>query len=719
MIGRFIKELRRRQVFGTVVIYVVAAWVLLQVVDLIQDELPVDVRLVFIATIVGFPIALVAGWLYDITRKGIFRTSPAASEASFDPRLKLRDFMTLGVLAIAWIAGVYVAYTPPATDKSIAVLPFENRSHDPDSEILAFGVRDDLNVHLGRVQQFRLIASNSADQIDQSLPVGRIAAQLGAAYLLKGSVDRIANRIRVNVTLIEAADESQAWAGSFDRELSTEGLFDIRSSIADAITSALRAKLTESEQSGVDDRPTEDLAAWEAFVRGRYLLEQRTPNSKIRAVSELKMAVSLDPDFAMAHAELAMSLMLGGSSETDWGVYLAEIEPHVAKAMELNPGLAESHAAKAWLLLQRGNADQMGSGQVLTHFRRATELSPSYSIAYVWQSASLSRPDEIFAALETALRLDPLSRPGNWAFIMRLIERNRLVEADQQIAKFESIAPKAAMILRGIRSSIDGKWANYILAHLQAANNGVDDLVFGGGLHYILKWYIGALGLGEETLLLANGEDPEVLMVFGDSEEAIKLAQAQRAKDPGTVESRTMGFLLAHAGHYAEARPYLEDTWRQWGMEFSRDDFFTSYLAEALIAVRRDAGDDAGADEVLTALTDNIRRRRDGGIVLTNHLAYSIDYQEGIEAYLKGERDTALALISKAAKDGFWIPKASVFQESRFQDPDFALIMERQKAQENRERKKVLAVVCNNNPYAAVWQPMEETCEQHFSALEN
>jgi TolB-like protein len=697
----------------------VAAWVLLQVADVIRDEFPVDMRLVLTAAIVGFPIALVAGWLYDITRKGILRTPPVSTDDSFDPRLGLKDFAILSVLAIVWVAGVYIAYTPPATDRSIAVLPFENRSHDPDSLIFAFGVRDDLNVHLGRVGALRVIASSSVDQVDLSLSVDRIGAQLDVAYLLRGSVDRIADRVRINVTLIESANATQAWAGSFDRELSTEGLFDIRSDIANAITSELRAKLTESEQLGLDDRPTEDLAAWEAFVRGRYLLEQRTPNSKQRAVRELKKAASLDPDFAMAHAELAMSLMLGGSSETEWGPYFAEIEPHVDKAMALNPGLAESHAAKAWLLRQSGNAYQAGSDQVLAHFRRATELNPSYSIAYVWLSGNLSRPDETFAALETALRLDPLSRPGNWAYISSLIERNRLAEADRQIEEFASIAPGAATLLRGIRLSIGGNWASYILAHLKVASRGTNDLVFGGGSSYMLMRYLGAIGLGEEALLLANGHDPEALMAFGYPEEAIALAQSQHAEDPDAVGSLIMGFVLAHAGHYAEARPYLEDTWRQWGMKFTADDFFTSYLSEALIAVRHDAGDEAGADEILAALTDNVRRLRDGGIVLTSNLAYSVDYQEGIAAYLAGERDTALTLMSKAAEDGFWIPPVSVFQESRFRDPDFALILERQKAQETRERKRVLAVVCNDNPYAVVWQPAEETCEQFAASSEN
>ncbi len=228
--------------------------------------------------------------------------------------------------------------------------------------------------------------------------------------------------------------------------------------------------------------------------------------------------------------------------------------------------------------------------------------------------------------------------------------------------------------------------------------------------------YLGAIGLGEEALLLANGEDPEALMAFGYPEEAIALAQLQHAEDPDAAGPEMMGFILAHAGRYAEAHPYLEEAWQERGMTFSTDDFFTTYFAEALIAVRHDAGDEAGADDLLAALTENVRRLRDGGITLTTNLAYSVDYQEGIAAYLAGERDSALTLMSKAAEDGFWIPPVSVFQESRFRDPDFALILERQKAQETRERKRVLAVVCNDNPYAVVWQPAEETCEQYFSS---
>jgi hypothetical protein len=174
-----------------------------------------------------------------------------------------------------------------------------------------------------------------------------------------------------------------------------------------------------------------------------------------------------------------------------------------------------------------------------------------------------------------------------------------------------------------------------------------------------------------------------------------------------------MGSAFAAAGHYAEARPFLEKGWH-FLSRFNVDWGYSGFLwdtAEALIAVLRDAGDGAGANQVLAEFRDHVRRYRDAGIV-----GEDMDYADGIAAYLAGERDTGLALISQAADEGHWLPPPRAFQQAMFQDPGFAPILERQKARQARERAKVLAVVCNNNPYATVWQPTEETCKRYFSA---
>jgi len=152
-------------------------------------------------------------------------------------------------------------------------------------------------------------------------------------------------------------------------------------------------------------------------------------------------------------------------------------ESHADKAMALDPAIAEAHAAKAWLSDMEGR-----EADARKHLQRAIEINPNYSLAYAWMVnwGYSSSQDEAFAALETALRLDPLSPLNNHLYINALRARNRLEEAAQQIDKFASIDPRSAMVLRGTLSSLGGRWASYILAYLEAANGGVDDLTFAG-----------------------------------------------------------------------------------------------------------------------------------------------------------------------------------------------------------------------------------------------
>jgi len=719
--GRFIKETRRRQLFGVVVIYVAAAWVLIQVADtdVIQDTLSVDARLVLMIALVGFPITLVAGWFYDITKKGVFRTAPATADESFDPRLGAIDFGILAMLAVVWIAGVYLAYVPPVTDRSIAVIPFENRSNDPDSEIFAFGVRDDLNVHLGRIGQLRVIASSSVDKIDQSLPDDRIAHQLGVAYLLKGSVERIADRIRVNVMLIQIADATQSWSSSFDRELSTEGLFDIRSGIANSIASALRARLTDTEQRGLADRPTQVFAAWEAFVRGRYLMVQRTRATIEGAAREFEKAVALDPDYAIAHAELAIAILflrrdayggVGGLTDSEG---FAGAAPHVEQAMALDPTLAEAHAATGFLLWRQNNPED-----ALTHFRQAIQINPNYSVVYNWMAIILDnefgRYDEGFVAQETALRLDPLSIPAINNYVGSLIDRNRLTEVDRELEKIASVYLVGYASWRGDLSSLGGNWANAVFGKLDALRIDAKHT----WLRDHLTSQFASIGLEKEALAISKAPSPFALGMLGKHGDAVTTAAAHLAEDPISPTARfDLGLALAGAGDYARARPILEELWQRSGGRITCCSLIDTTGAVALIAIRRDAGEEAEVGELVAAIRDNVRRYHQAGMTGTT-LFFSVNYDEGLAAYLAGERERGLALIAKAVEDGYFIQPNEGYLLALYNDPGFTPIRARQEARQVRERERFLAIVCNENPYAAVWQPAEGTCERFAADAE-
>jgi hypothetical protein len=187
------------------------------------------------------------------------------------------------------------------------------------------------------------------------------------------------------------------------------------------------------------------------------------------------------------------------------------------------------------------------------------------------------------------------------------------------------------------------------------------------------------------------------------------------AEDPVDLRVRhDLGLALASAGDYVRARPILEEMWQRAGKRVTCCYLFSSYSAAALIAVRRDAGEAAEVGELLAAIRDNVRRYREAGIMRAG-IYFDVDFEEGLAAYLAGEYEKGLALIAKSAQNGFFIWQSEAYLQALYDDPDFAPIHASQEARQARERKRFLDIVCNENPYEAVWQPAEGTCE-YFAA---
>ena len=722
MLTRFIKELRRRQVFGVVIIYVIAAWTLVQAADVraVQDMFYVDAQLVLLGAIVGFPFAIVAGWFYDIRKNGVFRTPPASSNGSFDERLGGRDLVFLSLLAIFWATGTYFSYVPPPIDRSIAVFEFENRSHDPDSAILAYGVRDDLNIHLGLIRQLRVIESKSVDKVDRSRPMNQIGRRLGASYLLMGSIERIADRVRVNVILVDSKDESQTWAGNFDRELTTNNLFEIRGGIARAVADKLRMNLTEQEGRGIDERPTDVLEALFAHARGRSLLEQRNGPSLERAVVEFKKAIELDPNYAQPHAGLAITytLLIGGAfgegyGKIDFDEAMALAAPHVARAMELGPDLAESYAAKG------KHVWPSNSDEALVNFRRALEINPSIPDVRNWMHIILNRRGDFaegFLLLDEAVRNNPLSVPLNWNRVEELARRGRADEAEEARQNLQSICEWCASVDKKIWLSHGSAWANLIIGTLEfrAANDKPvqprDDV----------KYKLASIGLAAEAVKIADDQDPQVLMVTDRDAVSKWLAENDIGRQTPEWDGWNGAYVFPWVGMYADALPILNEIWTKGVPDghFISVRWPETFIMEAIIAARRAAGDEAGAREVLDYMYENARRHRDAGLVAT-FWEVSVDYQEGVAHYLSGERERGLALIVKAANDGYWLTPPAKFQDAMYGEPEIVEVLEMQGRLAERERKKLLNIVCNDNPYASVWGPMPETCEAHIAASQD
>lgn len=632
--------------------------------------------------------------------------------------------LMLGVATVWWGFGnrgveVPVTVEPQSVvaPHSIAVLPFLDMSPEQDQAYFADGISEEILNLLAQIPELRVIARTSSFSFKgQNVDIATVADKLNVTHVLEGSVRKDNNNIRITAQLVNASSSDYLWSEMYDREL--ESIFAVQDEISAAIVGALQAHLELQVEAAPRVVATANTEAHEAYLRGRYLVTQRTPATVAGAVREFEKAIALDPDYARAHAELALATLLliraqyGDLTRTE---AIARAAPNVERAMALDPGRAEAHAAAGRLVWMQGNLEE-----ALSHFEKAIQINPNYSIVHTWMAnlldVNLGRYEEAFAMRKTGLRLDPLSIPALGNYIGDLIVRNRLAEAERELEKFVSIRPTAGASSRGTITSLGGKWANSVMGHLDAVGLAPQMLRF----RTLLSFDFAAIGLEQEALAISERPRPYILSMLGRPGDAVATAEARFAEDQTSLRARgELGLALAGAGDYARARTILEEIWQQSGGRVTQYGWFKIGDAAALIAIRRDAGEEADAGELVAAIRDNVHRYHEAGITGALLVDYSVNYEEGLAAYLADERESGLALIAKGADDGYFIPQKEAYLQTLYDDPGFAPIRASQEARQKREREKFLAIVCTDNPYEAVWQPAEATCDQFVAAGKN
>lgn len=641
-------------------------------------------------------------------------TTLTETQSASSGKLRLMIFAVLAVAAVIVVLYQFVLtdeeYTTPITvaeaGASIAVLPFVNRSARPGDEYFSDGMHDELLSRLSRIPALRVISRTSVNQYrdtDKSVP--EIADELSVATILEGSVQRAGKQVRINVQLIDAHSDSHLWSKTYDSEL--VNIFAVQDEISAAIVAALKGRLGTDVEMGPQMPATASTEAHDAYLRGRYLIAKRMSASVEGAVREFERAVALDPNYAIAHAELAIAVILAGVSFFQllpWDEAIARAETHANRALALDSDLAEAHAALGRLAWMNGEFDD-----ALAAFERALQINPSYSIVHSWIALVYGRVGQyrkILPHQEQALRLDPVSVVAMNNYVHSLIELGRLDEAARELEKIHAISPRVYADYQGRLKSTGGKWAYLALGGLNELRIIPGDLRAKG----LLSWSFLAIGLEQEALAIIDTPGPDLLLVLGRPLQAIAAAEAQLAEGrPNSPLARgSLGMAFATAGDFAKARPLLEESWQQHGRRITVG-VFGLESAAALIAIRRDAGDDTGAAELLAAIRDHVRRLREAGFATVSY--FSTDYAEGLAAYLTGERERGLSLIARASEDGYFIWPNKAYLKELYEDPGFAPILAKQTARQSRERERFLEIVCYDNPYEDFWRPTERTCK--------
>ncbi len=331
------------------------------------------------------------------------------------------------VLAGAWhLVGSGSGPEGAGDDRSIAVLPFETLGDEEGASVLAEGMHSDLLTRLSHVSGIRVVSSTSVERYrDTELPLPAVAESLGARWVVEGAVQRAGGDIQVNAQLIDSRTDAHAWAETYRRELTAEGLFDLQGDITRRIARSLETELTSMEQERVERRPTDDLEAYRLYVRGRRRLNRRTGDDARAAVRHFRSAIERDSGYALAWSGLADAVDLAG--EYGWAlpdVPLPEPEEAARQALELAPDLAEARATLGRLLM-----DPWGRRDAPAAFRelqRAVELNPSYAQAHHWLGylqLALGDMDRAVDHLTLAVELDPGLHPARavlgWAHLAR------------------------------------------------------------------------------------------------------------------------------------------------------------------------------------------------------------------------------------------------------------------------------------------------------------
>src|SRR3989440_7604314 len=417
---KFLTELKRRNVYRAAVAYGVVAWFLTQLTTQVFPffEIPNSaVRFVVMALAIGFPIAMLLSWLYEFTPEGVVRTEdldPVQARSVQRRSGRLLDFIIIGALLLV-IAMLIVGRLPfyrqtgeSISQKSIAVLPFENLSEDKANAYFAEGIQEEILTRLAKIADLKVISRTSTQQY-QSKPgnLSEIAKQLGVTNILEGSVQKAADQVRVNVQLIQAASDSHLWADTFDRKLTD--IFGVESEVAKAIADALQAKLTGREQQALAVKPTNNSEVYDAYLRG-LALEARTtssPDDSERVVGFYERAVQLDPAFAVAWARLSRAtaqVYFGGLDRTTARRDAAERA--LKSAQRLQPNSPETLLAQAyyqyWVLRDYELAKAT--------FGRVRELLPGSSdvpAALALIARRQGHWDQSVAYWEQTLTLDP------------------------------------------------------------------------------------------------------------------------------------------------------------------------------------------------------------------------------------------------------------------------------------------------------------------------
>jgi TolB-like protein/cytochrome c-type biogenesis protein CcmH/NrfG len=726
-------ELKRRNVVKAAVLYVVASWLILQIADVGVSLLGLPDwvgKSVFLLLVLGLPLVLIFSWVYELTPEGLKREKDVDQNLSSTAETGRKINVLIVVLLVLAIATVIIdrlvpesataVRSPvpdevekviPATGQSIAVLPFVNMSNDPEQEYFSDGISEELLNVLARYPDLRVAARTSSFQFKGQTPdIADIATTLHVNHVLEGSVRKSGNTLRITAQLIEAESGFHLWSETFDRQLTD--VFAIQDEISAAIGEALKIQLALSDDTGPSS-PTVPVAAtaaaFDAYVHGRQLINLRGQANLEQAVVYLEKAIALDESYAPAHAQLAIAYALLSDSPGSYGdLTIEDVKqmaiPHIDRAFDLDPSLAEGFAARAILDLTASDFEAS-----VANAERTLELNPSYADAWNWlyiSSMGIGRYVEAGEALKRLLRVDPLSVIGR---------HNRAGKLALEPGQKQAALELADNILR---QSLPFE---YFTRAQIAYYAGESDEALKWGLKSLHSGPVGAIAadpigrtMGQldmlaEALRSIDGAHYWAYLNQRMWPDLIALSRQRLERDTSNANSK---LLLANALHLSgdieQAQVLYEEILATVPGLAIIDQNSESVAPTARAALGRlRAGDEEGARELIELTQEDLRQRRRAEYMHGEYYRAA-----AIIAALREDNEEALENLERWIE---WGPRdPSIFSEPAFEplrdSAGFQALESRLESILAAQRGNALQMICLDNPVADAWQPLPETC---------
>ncbi|MFQ5549582.1 MAG: hypothetical protein ACE5FV_14940 [Woeseia sp.] len=568
---RFLRELRRRKVFGTTALYIIAAWVILQVADLAFPGLGISedaIRYVWIGAFLGFPLAVLFGWLYQITPKGIVRTAPLGAGEATDASLKRTDYVLLtalvavaGAITLGLLDEIRETEISDRLDtsarqihpNSIAVLPLDNLTGDPEQDYFVDGMHETLTAAMAQISALKVISRTSTDVYKAiARPLPEIARELRVANIIEGSVLRSGDKVRITLQLIDAKTDEHLWAENYNRDI--KDILVLQSEVAREVAERIRVRLTPDEEIRLAKTRQVDPDMYRAYLRGIYYLNKFTPEGFAKGLAYLHEAVENDPGDPLAYAALARGYALIGHSPNPPPDAWARAREAATKAAMLDDELPEAHAALAEIRLYY-DWDWAAAEE---SFERAIELNPSQDWAhahFAWYLQLTGEADRAMEEMKKAQEIGPLM-PLWTAWLAWLYwGENELDEALAEAQKAVELDPEFDQSL-------------YVLGSVYAEKGMYEQAL---ATHERLR---------QINPAMANWGFAVTYTSMGRRDDALKAA-AELAENPGQKDLIFLGMIHAGLGNKAEALDWLEAAhkahvdWFPWigasaGSDFTR-----------------------------------------------------------------------------------------------------------------------------------------------------